>query len=429
MSWRKLFPIIFLFTCVDGFISNYFYPAKLPFLLKDIFILIVYFLFFITKESQEATREFKKSIGFGIRYLAILLMLLGALQIFNPGVPNVLIGILGFKIMFFYWLLAILAYAYIDSLDSLRHFVKIIVYFSIPICIFGIYQFWQGPQFMLTTFSPGFKRALIMASVSGGAFLRVFGTFASSGQFSNFLVINSVFIFGLLFTSKYKFEKSMMIGCLVLNYITMLCTGTRGGLIILFFSVAIFVVLCRWLWRTFFIIFLLIVSFTFGFNYLGKTVLSRFESIKDVKMVRQRTIEVTGYTFRMYLEKFPFGKGLGTASGATRHILEEEFPGEREFIENYPAKLQFELGIIGVALFYLFLLNLTLHWMRHWIKIVDHDIYIFIAVFSSYCWVMFIVSLFGILDTPPQAIFIWAMAGFCAKLATLHSNDKYPLST
>ncbi len=144
MSWRSLFPIIFLFTCVDGFFCNWLYPALLPLLLKDIFILIVYALFFIQEYGQQWVIKFKRSIGLGVWYLAILLMLLGGFQIFNPGVPRLEVGILGFKVMFFYWPLAILAYAYVDSFECLKGFIKKIVYFSIPICLFGLYQFWQG---------------------------------------------------------------------------------------------------------------------------------------------------------------------------------------------------------------------------------------------------------------------------------------------
>lgn len=119
MSWRRLFPIIFLFTCVDGFLGNYFYPALLPLFLKDIFILIAYVLFFITKEPEKRwVFEFRKSVGSGTWYLAIFLILFGLLQIFNPGVPRMEVAILGFKVMFFYWPLAILAYAYVDKLRA-----------------------------------------------------------------------------------------------------------------------------------------------------------------------------------------------------------------------------------------------------------------------------------------------------------------------
>lgn len=429
MNWCRLFPIIFLFSCVDGFISNWLYPAKLPFILKDIFILIVYIFFFITREPEKKwVFEFKSSVGSRTWYLAITLMLFGILQMFNPGVPGIPIAILGYKVMFFYWPLAVLAYAYVDSIDCLKHFMKTVVYFSIPICLFAIYQFFQGPDFMVRVFGEGFKRAIVMAGGGREEFLRVFGTFASTGQLSAFLIINLMFILGLLFSSGRRFEKLTMIGCLILNYITILSTGSRGSILLLAMTTFLFVILCRWLWRTFFIILLLSVSFGFGFNYLGKSVIQRFQSLKDIEMIRHRTIETTRVMLKTYIEEHPFGRGMGTASKGSRHFYKEA-ASDIELVENYPSKLQCELGIIGLVLFYLLLLSLTIHWFRHWFKLIDRNTYVLISALSSFCLVMFFYTLFGSIDSPPTAIFLWAEVGMVAKLARLQSDDQYPPST
>lgn len=425
MNWRRLFPLIFLFSCVDGFISNRLYPAKLPFLLKDIFILVVYLFFFITREpGRHWIFEFKRSIGPGNWYLSISLMLLGMLQIFNRGVPSLEVGILGFKTMFFYWPLAILAYAYIDSLERLERFMKAIVYLSVAICIFGIYQFFQDQDFMVRVFGQGFKRAIIMTGGASGTqeFLRVFGTFSSTGAFTQFLVINTMFIFGLLFTARNRPEKSIMVGCLVLNYLTLLATGSRAGLLLLFITAFIFIILCRWLWRTFFIILLLSISLSFGFRYLGKSVLHRFETVKDIEMIKGRTVENTAVIFKMYLEEYPFGRGLGTGSVSSRHLTWGETSLGIQLIENYPSKLQYELGLVGVVLFYLLVFSLIIHWIRHWLKSLDRQTHVFIAALTSFCWAMFFASLFAVIDSPPTGIFLWVLVGMVAKLAALLSN-------
>ena len=433
MNWRRLFPLVLLFSCIDGFIINFFYPSRLALLAKDIFILVVYLSFFLTKESgKNWVVDFSKSIGSSSWYLAISLILLGALQIFNPEVPGILVGILGFKIMFFYWPLAILAYAYTDNLDVLERLLKAIVYLSIPICLFGIFQFWQRPDFMVRVFGHGFERAVVITS--GGShrsesFLRVFGTFASSGQFTSFLIINAMFIFALLFTSRTKFIRVAMVGCLVLNYVTLLCTGSRSGFLLFFGVTFIFILLCRWLWKTFFIILLLSISFSFGFNYLGKGVIGRFNSVKDIAMLRSRTIETTTGMFKIYLEEHPFGRGLGTASGASRYLYKEQ-PTDIDLIENYPTKLQCEVGIVGVVLFYMLLLSLLIYWLLHWLKFIDRRHYVFIAALSAYCFSQFFSSLFGVLDSPPIAIFLWTEIGIVARLATFKpDDDQYSIST
>lgn len=427
MSWRRLFPIIFLFTCVDGFLGNYFYPALLPLFLKDIFILIAYVLFFITKEPEKRwVFEFRKSVGSGTWYLAIFLILFGLLQIFNPGVPRMEVAILGFKVMFFYWPLAILAYAYVDSFERLRGLIKKIVYFSIPICLFGLYQFWQGPDYMVKTFGRGFERVIIMAAIGGRerSFLRVFGTFASTGQFSAFLTINAMFIFALLFTSKNIFERRLLDGCALLNFITLLATGSRGSFAVVLITGFVFLLLCRRFWRRIVFAFVMITSLSLGFSYLGRAVVLRFETLKNKEMLKLRTIEITRATFLDYLERYPFGRGLGTGTTASRYLLGKGSGSGWQLIENYPAKLQYETGILGVIIFYLFLINLSIHWIKYWLKPIDPIIFIFSSALSSSFLIIFWTSLISVIDTPPFGIFLWAGVGMVAKLATLQSNAE-----
>jgi len=426
MSWRTLFPLIFFFTLVDGFFGNWLYPALLPLLLKDILILVVYILFFIQEYGRQWLPKFRKSIGFNIWHLAIMLMLLGGFQIFNPGVPSIEVGVLGFKVMFFYWPLALLAYAYVDSFEHLKGLIKKIVYFSIPICLFGLYQFWQGPGYMVHTFGRGFERAVIMAAIGGRerTFMRVFGTFASTGQLSSFLSINAMFIFALLFTAKNVFERRLLNGCAALNFITLLATGSRGSLAVVLITGFVFLALCRRVWRRIVFAFILAASLYLGFSFLGKGVVSRFETLKDKDMVKLRTVEITRATFLAYLEKYPFGHGMGTGTQASRHLLGKGRSSEWQLIENYPAKLQYETGILGVIIFYLLLINLSIHWIKYWLKPSDPVIFIFSSALASVFLIIFWTSLIGVIDSPPYGIFLWAAVGMVAKLAALQLNTE-----
>ncbi len=430
MGWRQLFPIVLLFSCVDGFFVNLFYPSRLALLAKDILILIVYIFFILQESANKWVFQFKRSIGFGIWYLAMMFIAVGMLQIFNPGVPGVLVGVLGFKTMFFYWPLAILTYAYIDSPSRMRGLLRKIVYFSIPICLFGLIQFWKPPDYMIREFGEGFRRALVITYGRPGSagFLRVLGTFASSGQFSAFLLINTMFVFGLLFTVKNKTEKLIMIGCLVLSYITMLATGSRGWSLLFFPATILFVIFCRWLWRTFFIILLLGLSFNFGFSYLGKAVLARFQTVQDIGMIKQRTLGTTGSEFARYLQEYPFGRGIGTGSSSSG-VVAGIRKAELGYLENYFGKLQYEVGIVGLILFYLFLLSLTIHWLKYWLKSPDPATYTLVSALTAYCFVIFCVTFVGVIDSPPVGIFLWVIIGMVAKAATFQLDDQYPLST
>lgn len=422
MSWRRLFPAIFVFSLVHGFISNWLYAARLSLLYRDIFLLGVYLLFISQEPVGRWVRLLRERIGQIPWLLFLSFMLVGMVQIFNPLLPAMLVGLLGFKVLFFYCPLAVLAFAYADNLDRARALFKPIVYLSAPINLFGLYQFWKGPEFLITTFGPGFERAIIMAHIEGATrkeetFLRVFGTFASSGEFSSFLIANGMLSFALLFSSRTKFERLMFSGCALLNFPTMLATGSRGGLITLILAALILGVLCsNTQWRL--VIALVVASSLYlGFGWLGHHVVVRFLSLRDLDMVHQRTLETTPAMFTDLVRDYPLGRGLGAGSAASRHVLGDDST-EWELVENDPSKLQLETGILGVILFYCFVITLSLRWIRKWHKPLDRATFEFVAPLAAYClprlWLSFVVGGF---DSAPGAVFFWAFVGIVARLS------------
>jgi len=425
MTWRRLFPVIFLFTMVDGFLSNWLYPARLPLLYRDFLIIGVYGLFISKEPLGKWVTHLRERVGPGAWFLAMSFMVLGVLQVLNPLSPDVLVWLLGLKVLFLYWPLAVLAYAYVDSLDRARGLLKAIVFFSVPINLFGLYQFWRGPEFLVSTFGPGFERATIMAFIEGvsseESFLRVPGTFASTGQFSSFILINAMFCFGLLFSANDKRERLIVIGCAVLNFLAMLATGSRGGLAVLVVETSVFALLCHRARQALVVALLVGLTLYFGFNWLGESVVTRFESLRDVEMIRERTLDTTSGMFVEIFNEYPFGRGLGTASLASRHLLGEDSSGWA-MVENYLSKLQMEMGILGVLLFYLLLGNLSFRWLRVWLTPLEGSARDLDLSLAAYCLTLFITGgVIGGFDTPPQSVFVWPLIGIAARLSVLPS--------
>ncbi len=422
--WKKLFPAVFLFTCVDGFISNWLYPDRLPLLYRDFLVLGVY-LFFIGQEPVGRwVGQLRKRVGPVAWLLAISFLVLGLLQIFNPFSPDLLVGLLGFKVLYFYWPLAVLAYAYVDSLEKARSLLKMVVYLSIPINLFGLYQFSQGPDFLVSTFGPGFERATIMAHIEGisaeESFLRVIGTFASSGQYSRYLLLNGMFCFALMFSTMDKREWLILGGSGVLNFLALLATGSRGGLLLLLAATLIFAVLCRRARRILVVMSFVGLSLYYGFGWMGERVVTRFETLRDVEMIRHRTVETTSAMFVDIFEEYPLGRGLGTANTASRHLLGEGSSGW-SMVENYPSKLQVETGIFGVIVFYSFLFVLSVRWLRRWLRSLDGPAADLGRALTALCFTLFVAAVLsdGGLDTPPGSVFVWTIVGIVARFSAL----------
>lgn len=429
MSWRFLFVFIFIVNIFDGFASHFLFPAKFPLLVKDFLILLTLLLASLKERLSDHFTGLKEMLGNSCWLLAVALMALGFFQIFNPLSPGLLRGVLGFKIMFFYWLLAVLGFAYVRDAEDFQNFLRTIMKISIPVNIFGIYQYIKGPSFLMSL-GPGFYRAIALAGGEGGGpneeFLRIIGTFASSGQYMTFLTMSTMLCFALLHSVRSRNEKIILMTAQALNFFALVATGSRGGLAALVLNVVVFGFFSRRTRSVLATAAVAAIGIYMVFFFLGSRVVGRYESLLEVKMVKERTIGTTGGMLPKLLEKYPMGKGLGAASTATRHLggLESKY----EFVENYPAKLQMEIGIPGVILFYLFLFLLGLRWTGDWFRSFDEETFELVVPVSVYVLTYFVIGgIFGILDNPPAALFMWALVGMTAKMVFL-SQKKWEYS-
>lgn len=424
MKWKRFFPVILLFSCIDGFISNYFYPAILPLLYRDFLLLFVCLLFFLQEPFAEWLSKFRHRMGPLAWTFGVLFIVICFLQIFNSGVPALSVGLLGFKVSCFYWLLAPLAYAYAADLKTVRRLLLALFCFSIPINLFGLYQFYAGPDFLVDTFGPGFERATIMTAFEGAMdpedfFLRIIGTFPSSGQYGNFLVMNTFVGFALLLTSRTKRARLFILPCISLNFLAMLATGSRGALLTSMGVVVLFAFLNpdirRWLWLGT----VGAASLYFGFHQLGEAVFLRLQSVQDLEMISNRTVETTPVMFQDLLNEAPLGKGMGLATGASRHLVGEDSMDTR-LIENHLSKLQLETGIFGVLVFYAFVIALLLRWLTAWRVSANRAIRDLTAPLSAYCISILLLSfIIGGFDSPPQSVFFWILVGLISRLSEI----------
>ena len=429
MLWKKIFPLFFLYAIVDGFVSNLLFPAKMPLLYKDFLLIFVYFIFIMNENVRHNLAELRYWMGTTVWHFGMAFMFLAILQIFNPTSPGLVLGLLGFKVLFLYWPLALLGYAYITNLDSLLKFLTIIVIASVPVNIFGLFQFVKGPEFV-TRFGAGFERAIFMADIEGytgpaiKSFFRVIGTFASTGQYSSFIVVSIMSCFALIFSFSTPAKRWVYYGCQLLNFLSLLASGSRGWLLTLLVQLIVLGMSVRRIRPVLAATFVAGLSLYGGFSWLGKAVIKRYESIGEIQMLKMRSVGMTGGMLLSYLDRYPMGKGLGAGSTASRHLAENDPMLGWTLIENYPAKLQMETGIVGVVLFYAFSIALIFR-LRRWLTLMHGKIYDITMALASHCLVHFsIVSLFNLLDIAPTAVFLWTMLGFVAKLSVLSISEQ-----
>lgn len=422
MFWTSLFPLIYLYTVIDGFFSNLFYPAKMPYLYKDILILVTFFFFFINEHSGRWTGLLRRQLGGSVWMSAMLFLLIGFFQMFNPLSPGLLIGILGFKVIYFYWILALMAFVYFDSYEKIMKFMDRIFVFSVPVNIFGLAQYVIGPALLYQVFGPKPHVRIDIAAVGDysyeQSFLRVIGTFGSSGQYGNFLVINAIFGFLLLFSNYIPRRKKWIYAAMQgLNFVALLASGSRSSFIFIVLTMILFYRICRQMRVGGVTLILAGLIMLGGFKLLGSRVVERYQSLGQLDQVQQRTAKVTAKMYFELLEKYPMGRGLGSASTAATHLGKFESAGF-QLIENYPSKLQSEVGAAGVLCYYLFIFALTARLRDYWLRFVGPREYMLACMLASYLFVQFwVAGVFFIVDSPPVPIFLWTFVGMIARMA------------
>lgn len=428
MIWRHFYIFFILYALIDGFISNALFPLPLPLLFKD-FILILVFLLFIRGEKMKLVFD---NILYYLRghlmVFALLFMLIALAQIFNPLSPNLYLGILGFKLYFFYWLMIPMTFAYVNTYENMIKLLKIIVAASVLVNIFGLYQFYAGPDFLISRFGLGFHRAFHAAALEEGfqgkSFFRIIGTFSSNGIYANFLDANVFITFALLLSAQTPKQRLFYIIAQALNFFALAGAGSRGAML---FVAAGMVVLFRLMRHRSAVKFIALtaVGVAISIGSLGSSVQSRFATLGEKGMVQERTFGFTQTIFMHFLNENPMGRGLGSASTAARH-LEGPVRGKRKenWVENFPAKLQLETGAMGVLTFFAFVAVLLQRWVFEWLPKI-HPAYLDICVPLTAYSVTYIglMSLFGILDTLPGYIFIWMFLGLIFRCA--YETDRF----
>ena len=231
-NWRSGFYLFLSWLLFEDLVRKYMGNNMALFFGKDVLALLTYVSLFA---AVRAGRE--KSFRPKFLLFFILFVWLGLLQIFNPNSPNVLYGVLGFKIYFFYAPLMYVGYALIRNDEDLRKFLVVNAGLAGVVATLGIIQAIVGHSFLnpsnlapelrelgeLDRYSPLTNQVLSLPTA----------TFVSSGRFASYLIIASILMMGaagylLLYTQKSRkliFVVTAIVGAAILF------SGSRGAVV------------------------------------------------------------------------------------------------------------------------------------------------------------------------------------------------------
>src|SRR5882724_1328522 len=142
-SWRNGLYFFLAWLLFEDFARKYLGNNMAIYFAKDVLVAVVYLSFYIAYCRKEVS-------SFRPPFLVPVLLFFwfGVMQVFNPASTNLMYGVLGIKLFFYYIPLVFVGYALLNSETELRHFFFVNLILALIIISLGIAQSILGHTFL-----------------------------------------------------------------------------------------------------------------------------------------------------------------------------------------------------------------------------------------------------------------------------------------
>jgi len=409
--WRLGVYAVLLYVTVEGLVSNSLYPSTIPLLFKDILLVATYLGFLAVVGLRRD----------GLRLSARLLGPLGALaalcvaEALNPWGVSPPVALVGIRVLLFYIPLYFLGLALSRDAHRLAGIVHFILISSLPITLFGIYQWAVGWE-AVASLGPGFARAIWVVGPEATSELiyRPASTFAFVGHFGAYLLFISVLAFAALHLPLRRGRRVLLAAVLASALMAVVVQSQRTTWVLLPVAAAGMYLLHRHR-RGMFRAMPILVGSVIAAALVGGSVLSNRLPLltSGLDLYTAHFYSSTGQAFKSANFLSPegiIGHGTGTALGAIRYVTGGTVPSAFEsgwFIPFYM------FGVFGLIVYaWLFGTVLTDAWRG--CQTMQADVrWLGVGIF---CFLALTAALDGPANYPPTNIYFWLFAGLLAGL-------------
>lgn len=246
-NWRLGFYSFLIWLLFEDLVRKYLGNNMAIYFAKDILVGLTFVALFVDiRRGRAAT--FRPPF----RFFLYIFLWLGMVQIFNPNSPNILYGLMGAKIYFFYIPLMFVSYALIRNDEDLRKFLVVNALLAGVISALGIAQAVLGNGFLNpTTLAPDLRDLGSLDRVtplSNQILSLPTAVFVSTGRFAYYLIVAVIVVMGaagylLLYTKR---SRKVVFGAFALVLGATLFSGSRGAVVYVFASVLVLAVGFLW---------------------------------------------------------------------------------------------------------------------------------------------------------------------------------------
>ncbi len=229
LNWRQAIRFALILLIAEGALRKWVFPGAqdLIYFAKDVFFLGAY-AGFLRDRSGGRVRYHPPAMP--VLYFALgMSAVLGLLEIFNPNLPNLLVGILGFKAYFLYVPLLFVVPAAFDGDAEIYRFLRRYVLIAIPVGVLAITQFFSPTTSMLNTYAWNTSDYGFVATFGTSTYVRVTGTFSFITGYTSYLLATSILTLTVLGTASWRFRGNLLVfAAFGMTLLGMFMSGSRG---------------------------------------------------------------------------------------------------------------------------------------------------------------------------------------------------------
>jgi hypothetical protein len=226
--WRAGLQAAMVLLIFEGAIRKWLFPGSqdLVYFAKDVVLLGTY-LGFVRERPR--LQNYRPPPLPALYAMLILSILLGLLEIFNPALPNLLVGIFGFKAYFLYTPLLFVVPAAFASDAELYRFLRRYALISIPVGLLAVAQFFSPSSSLLNTYARTNEENAYIVTFGSSTYVRVTATFSFITGYTAYLLVSALLILCLLAAAGWRFRGQLqLVAALGFTALGMLMTGSRG---------------------------------------------------------------------------------------------------------------------------------------------------------------------------------------------------------
>lgn len=411
---RKATIALMYWIVIVGAVRKWFLPqlADLLFFTPHLMLIGVYAnLFFVRRK--------KIHIDPILRIFFIFQIIWGMISVFNPHLPDLRVGVLGLIIHFYFIPLAFFIPRLFGTKNELQNFLKNFAFFSIPILILGIVQFFSPVD------SPLNQYVSETAGIAvAGSYPRITGTFSYIAGYTNYLnVLFLVVIYLLSISNVTLVQKVILSLVLVLVIINVMMTGSRGPMGVIAISGIMYLLAASKLGiKTTFqlvaksLILMALIAGAVSSSRAGQEALKAimFRTEKQTDLAPRIIDTITPLKF--FNDAGFIGWGIGSTYQGSSYFVKDWGTMNRDF-EEEPERILLELGLIGYFLVYFGRLLLAFRFWRLFNKLRSVDMKLLALII--FLFQLQFLQLMSLTFNFTNAVFYWFFIGFMFLLPEL----------